>query len=210
MVGAMLKKGSGRRRITGTVVACLAILSLGATTAEAATCKADKFIASIGKDLFSAAKSGSKRGFKQVVTRYAHTHQIGTFALGKYRKSLPKGDRGAYSKLVADFVAGLMAENAAQFHGNRFEIVRCPSDGQLISVSSKLHSDRHGVRPVIFRLKQQKSSFKILDVNVHGVWLGVQLRSKFTAVLKKNKGNIQGLYAFLNPRGAKNEPSGGK
>ncbi len=210
MTEAKLKNNSLRRKIAGCVVACCAVFSLNVTAAEAATCKADKFIASIGKDLFSAAKSGSKRGFRRVVNRYAHTHQIGAFALGKYRRSLPKNDTGRYSKLVADFVAGLMAENAVQFHGNRFEIVRCPSQGELISVSSKLHSDRHGVRPVIFRLKQQKSSFKILDVNVHGVWLGVQLRSKFTAVLKKNKGDIKGLYAFLNPRSSKSEPEGGK
>ena len=177
------------------------------STAQAAvSCSASGFIDKIGKDLFSAARSGSQRSFKRVITRYADTPTISRFALGRYRKSLPKKDARNYHDLVNDFVARLMAENATQFQGQRFEITRCPEKNKRVAVTSKLHSKRHGVRPVVFRLVKAGNSFRIQDVNVHGVWLGVQLRSKFTSVLKKNKGDIRRLYAFLAPQRKELQP----
>ncbi len=182
----------------------------GIAGAQAAPCKADKFINSVGSDLFSAAKSGSQSSFKRVVDRYADKHTIGQFALGRYRKQLPSRDASNYADLVASFVANLMAENAKQFQGSHFEITRCPSKGNQTSVTSKLHSDVHGVRPVIFRLSHRGSGYKILDVNVHGIWLGVSLRQKVNSVLKKHKGDFNKLYAFLAPKRLALKPVGGQ
>lgn len=182
----------------------------GLSGAQAAPCKADKFINSVGSDLFTAARSGSQRSFKRVVDRYADKHTIGQFALGRYRKKLPSKDASNYADLVASFVANLMAENARQFQGSRFEITRCPTKGNQVSVTSKLHSDVHGVRPVIFRLSHRGSGYKILDVNVHGIWLGVSLRQKVSSILKKNKGDFNKLYAFLAPKRMALKPKGGQ
>lgn len=196
----------------GFAIICLSFVSLTSTPAQAATpkCPADKFIAEIGKDLFSAAKSGSQKSFKSVVVRYADTPQIGRFALGRYRKALAKDDASSYYGLVADYVARLMADNAVQFQGNRFEITRCPQKNKLVAVTSKLHSELHGVRRVVWRLVKRDTGFRVLDVNVHGVWLGVQLRSKFTSVIKKNKGDINRLYAYLAPEKKTLQPVGGQ
>ncbi len=196
----------------GFAAICASAVSLIPTSALAAKaeCPADKFIAEIGKDLFSAAKSGSQKSFKNVVVRYADTPQIGRFALGQYRKALAADDAPNYYDLVADYVARLMADNAVQFQGNRFEITRCPQKNKLVAVSSKLHSELHGVRPVIWRLVKRKNGFRVLDVNVHGVWLGVQLRSRFTSVIKKNKGDLNLLYAYLSPEKKPLQPVGGQ
>lgn len=195
----------------GIAVVLAATVSSTPTPALAApACSADKFIAKIGKDLFSAAKSGSYRNFKTIITNYADTSSIGQFALGRYRKSLPEEQAPDYFDLVTEFVARLMAENATQFQGNRFEITRCPEKNKNVAVTSKLHSEIHGVRPVIWRLVKNKGSFRILDVNVHGIWLGVQLRSKFTSVLKKNKGDMNRLYAYLAPQRKALQPVGGQ
>ena len=145
-----------------------------------------------------------------MVARYADTSQIGRFALGRYRKALSKEDASNYYGLVTNYVARVMADNAVQFQGNRFEITRCPQKDKLVAVTSKLHSELHGVRPVIWRLVKRDKGFRVLDVNVHGVWLGVQLRSKFTSVIKKNKGDINRLYAFLTPRRKNLQPVGGQ
>ena len=186
------------------------MLSSSPALAAKPACPADKFIANIGKDLFSAARSGSQKSFKNVVARYADASQIGRFALGRYRKSLSKEDASNYYGLVADYVARVMADNAVQFQGNRFEITRCPQKNKLVAVTSKLHSELHGVRPVIWRLVKSGKGFRVLDVNVHGVWLGVQLRSKFTSVIKKNKGDINRLYAYLAPVKESPQPVGGQ
>ncbi len=220
MVGTMTKSRSAShaRKFAGAAVAAAgfaAVMAAGSVSAPstahaAVNCSASGFIDKIGKDLFSAARSGSQRSFKRVITRYADTPTISRFALGRYRKSLPKKDARNYHDLVNDFVAKLMAENAAQFQGQRFEITRCPEKNKRVAVTSKLHSKKHGVRPVVFRLVKAGNSFRIQDVNVHGVWLGVQLRSKFTSVLKKNKGDIRRLYAFLAPDRKDLQPVGGQ
>lgn len=196
----------------GVALAISFSVMLAPSTAQSAklACPADQFIDSIGKDLFLAAKSGTYNSFKDVVLRYADTPRISQFALGRYRASLSAEDASLYVEMVTNYVARVMADNAVQFQGNRFEITRCPQKGKLVAVVSKLHSELHGVRRVIWRLTRTGKSFRVLDVNVHGVWLSVQLRSKFTSVLKKNKGDISRLYTYLDPQRQIPQPVGGQ
>lgn len=212
------KSASHARRLTGAAFGAIGLAALvaagsasaPATARSAVSCPATGFIDKMGKELFSAARSGSKRSFKRVLARYADTPKISRFALGRYRKSLPGSHARNYHNLVKDFVARLMAENAVQFQGQRFEITRCPQKNRSVAVTGRLHSKKRGVRPVVLRLTRSGGGFRIQDVNVHGVWLGVQLRSKFTSVLKRNKGDIRRLYEFLAPERKELPPAGGR
>lgn len=191
--------------IASTFVSLIMLTTSPALAANPA-CPANKFIAEIGRDLFSAARSGTQKSFKSVIVRYADSPQIGQYALGHYRNALPEEDAPDYIDMVVDYIARLMAENAVQFQGNRFEVTRCPKKGKLVGVISNLHSELHGVRPVIWRLIKSENGYRVLDVNVHGVWLGVQLRAKFTSVLKRSKGDINRLYTYLAPERKELQP----
>ena len=46
------------------------------------------------------------------------------------------------------------------------------------------------------------SGNRIDDVQVSGIWLGLQLRQEFTNIIRQNQGYVTGLIDYLGRRGA--------
>jgi ABC-type transporter MlaC component len=40
-------------------------------------------------------------------------------------------------------------------------------------------------------------SYRVQDINVRAIWLSLQLKQRFTSVLKRNKGDFNALFAEL-------------
>ena len=111
------------------------------------------------------------------------------FALGRYRSQLPPGERERYVALATAYVANTFARNARSFAGERF-VPTGAGDGM---VSGKIvFADGHTAN-VDWRVQRGK----IIDVNIKGVWLTLQLRDQFTGVLSRNNGNFDALFRFL-------------
>ena len=41
------------------------------------------------------------------------------------------------------------------------------------------------------------SGGRVQDVRVNGIWLAIQLRSKITGIIHRNRDDIDALFAFL-------------
>jgi phospholipid transport system substrate-binding protein len=82
-------------------------------------------------------------------------------------------------------VSRLLAENAGRFGGSTIEIERCA--GNLVETSLA------GGKALTWRV----SGGRIQDVRVSGVWLALQLRSKFTGIIKRNQGDVGALLDYL-------------
>jgi phospholipid transport system substrate-binding protein len=52
---------------------------------------------------------------------------------------------------------------------------------------------------VAFRLAGA-GTYKIIDIQVEGIWLSVEQRDQFASILGQNNGNIGALTAILNER----------
>ncbi len=51
--------------------------------------------------------------------------------------------------------------------------------------------------PIKWLITGKGSRYRILDIQVYGVWLSAHMRSEFTKVLRSNKGNFEALFAYL-------------
>ncbi len=189
--------------------ACIAILAglfflvsgheLGAPPAQAATCPAGNVALKAGNAFVSAARSRSPSRFASALRSHTNMRRIAMFALGKYRKKLPKGNEAQYVQLTSRYVARTLANFSKKFRASSVEVVRCRG----ATVESKLN--QLGGRPPQKVLWKVKGS-RVSDVNVQNVWLAQLLRSNFSSVLKKGGGNINVLLAHLgggSGRGAK-------
>ena len=53
---------------------------------------------------------------------------------------------------------------------------------------------------IAFRLSGEAGAYKIVDVQVEGIWLSVEQRDQFASVLSQNRGDIASLTASLKDR----------
>jgi phospholipid transport system substrate-binding protein len=152
----------------------------------AANCPAETLIQNAGAAFMGAARAGSPGAFAGAASRFADLRSIALFALGPYRKNLPRGREGQYVALTKKFMGGFMAQYANKFSGTGMSITSCKGN----IVATRLSTGQS----LTFRLRGGRH---IEDVSVSGIWLAQQLRSKFTGVLSRNGGNTDALMSWL-------------
>jgi ABC-type transporter MlaC component len=157
-----------------------------------ATALADdrQLVTQVANEALAAARSGgSPSRFRSLLQRYSAYQGVAMFALGRYRSQLPPGDRDRYVGLALNFVANTFARNSKSFAGERF-LATSASDG---TVRGKIQFANGHSANVDWRVQRGK----IIDVNIQGVWLTLQLRDQFTGVLGRNNGNFDALFRYL-------------
>ena len=172
------------RRILSTLF-IFSALTISAS-AKAATCPAEGFIQDAGAAFMNAARSGSSGAFSNAASRFADLHSVALFALGPYRKDLPRSREGEYVALTKKFMGQFMAQYASKFSGTGITITSCAGN----IVATKLSTGQG----LTFRLR---GGSRIEDVSVSGIWLAQELRSKFTSVIRKNSGDVGALISWL-------------
>jgi ABC-type transporter MlaC component len=91
--------------------------------------------------------------------------------------------------LAANYVAKLLARNSKSFAGERF-VVTSARDG---IVRGRIIFANRRSSNVDWRV----SNGRIIDVNVQGIWLTLQLRDEFTRILARSNGDFAPLFRFL-------------
>ncbi|MGI9462760.1 MAG: ABC transporter substrate-binding protein [Aestuariivirgaceae bacterium] len=158
--------------------------------ADAAPCAAGALAEKAGTAFVSAAKSRSSSAFAGALRKHVDMRSVALFALGKYRKKLPKGNEREFVKLTSTYVARTLTDFSKKFRASSVEAVRCRGT----TIESKLN--QLGGRPpqkVLWRIKGGRVS----DVNVQNVWLAQLLRSNYASVIKKGGGKISALFSHL-------------
>ncbi|MGH6874008.1 MAG: ABC transporter substrate-binding protein, partial [Aestuariivirgaceae bacterium] len=95
------------------------------------------------------------------------------------------------------YTAGLFTYYIEDFAGSGFDIKSSKPQGKAIIVDSSIRYEGGTSSPVKWRVVNIGSGFRVNDVNVRGIWLSLQMRDKFTSVLKQNKGDFEALLDYL-------------
>lgn len=173
-------------RVLSATVAFITVLTCSTASSLAVNCPAADMVSNAGSALIGAARRSSAPAFASVLTRYADVSAIAMFALGPYRGELPPAQRAEYVANTKRFVTRLLVENSGAFKSSaKLTIDSC--NGSLVKTSL------NGRSRIVWRV----SGGRIADVQVSGVWLALKLRSKFTDVVRRNRGDISGLLNFL-------------
>jgi ABC-type transporter MlaC component len=172
-----------------------ALLMLVFTMGEAAMaekCEAAGFVKSAGQAYDRAASSGSASAFASAAARFSDLRSLSLFALGRYRKDLPKAREAEYLKLTREFIGETLKTHGSGFAGASLVITECKQSGGNLVVSARTS----GGTKVIFRLARAGGGFTVRDVNMKGVWLVQQMRSTFVGTINRT-GSIDGLFRYL-------------
>ena len=138
--------------------------------------------------------------FLKLIKRYSNIRSVARSSLGPYRKQLPANKAAEYERLVEQFTARLFASYSSSLAGRELEVLRSrPRGSRFVVVDSRITYDNSGRRssPVKWLVHKRGNSFRVADVNIQGVWLSLFIKSKFTSILRKSKGDFRPLFAFL-------------
>ncbi len=194
-----------RKLLAGTVYSFLTLSTIASSNIETARAKAltgpEQQVTSIANSVIRLANSGLRgtqlhAKFVRLLSTYANMDAVAVFALGRYRRKLPASKATKYKKLVKAYIAGLFVYYAKDFRGKGLKIGTTRKSGRSNIINSKIVFGSSS-KPVIWRVYSRGNRHRVTDVNIRGVWLSIQMRQKFTQLLKRNHGDFDKLMAFL-------------
>jgi phospholipid transport system substrate-binding protein len=180
------------RILTSLAAILMLAMSLGGQAMADTKCEAASFIRSAAQAYDRAASSGSASAFASAAARYSDLRSLSLFALGRYRKDLPKSREAEYLKLTRQFIGQTLKNHGSGLRGASLEILECKSSGGNTVVTARTS----GGTKVVFRLARAGGGYTVRDLNMRGVWLIQQMRSTFVSTINRT-GSIDGLFDYL-------------
>ena len=181
------------------------LFALGAATAAVAADDAeawakrtiDQGFAILRDD--SGGSVGRRARFHAFIVDRVEARKSAMFALGVYR-------RGADPAIVEEYAA-VFTNYSIEIYESRLENYKDATLTVTGSIENKpgditvnTRGDAANLREplrIAFRLQSGGGTFKITDIQVEGIWLSIELRDEFNALLGTNGGDISALTQTL-------------
>jgi phospholipid transport system substrate-binding protein len=170
---------------------------LAPARSEAAT-GSEAFVLRIAEQVIALANSGAgkvamRKRFEALVNRYSDVRSVALLALGPYRKQLPPGRSDEFFRLVTQYIAAFFVYYIDEFQGTGLEIKGSAPQGKSTIIDTRVTK----AGPVKWRIAAAGGGYRVLDINVRAIWLSLQLKKRFTDVLKASGGDFDALFKEL-------------
>ena len=165
------------------------------------------FAEELGRKVIALARSkrsdsALKREFLALLTRNANTRAVARFALGKYRRRMPKKLWPEYYRLVLAYIAGMFVSYRKDLAAKDIRIIKSTGRGKWTSVESELVFPDGSKSRVDWRIYTGGGPYRVGDVKIKGIWLSLRMRDKFVSILNESKGDFKALMDYLRQNAA--------
>jgi phospholipid transport system substrate-binding protein len=140
-----------------------------------------------------------KRLFQAFVDQVADVPRITYFVLGKYSRTVSSGQRQEFATVFREYASNVYESRLNQYHGETLKVTgstaRNPTD---IVVQSQVSGGKLD-QPVgvAWRVIAEGGGWKVVDVQVDGVWLAITQQQDFVSTIDNAGGNVQVLIDQL-------------
>jgi len=127
---------------------------------------------------------------------------IAKWVLGRYWRKASEDERRQFVALFEDLMVITYADRFENYSGEKIEIGQAEvRSGKDALVHSKLIRGANTKSiDVIWRVRKSKGLFKVVDVMVEGLSMGLTQQKEFSSVIRKNGGKVIGLLDELRKR----------
>jgi phospholipid transport system substrate-binding protein len=218
------------RRLPQSLIAAALVLAAGATAAVAPSPFSTPALAqsgarNTGAEQFVQAEAQralnilgqnrddvatEKRLFRAFIDRVADVPRITNFVLGKYGRSISPSQRQDFAAIFREYASNVYESRLNEYHGESFRVTgsvaRTPTD---IVVQSQVFGGKLD-QPVtvLWRVLAEGGGWRVVDVQVNGVWLAITEQQDFVSTIDNAGGNIQVLIDQLKRQVAKEDARG--
>jgi phospholipid transport system substrate-binding protein len=151
-----------------------------------------------------------KRLFRAFIDQVADVPRITFFVLGKYSRSIAPGQQRDFATVFREYASNVYESRLNEYHGESLRVTgsvaRTPSD---IVVQTQVYGGKlEQPVDVAWRVLAEGGGWKVVDVQVDGVWLAITQQQDFVSTIDNGGGNIQVLIDQLKLQVAKDEAGG--
>ena len=199
-------------RISSWFAAVVAAISLTFALAQAAPAAADDGARAFTQTLIDKGfgilrdtrvdKAARVANFNAFIVGHMDARKTALFTLGNYRRGAPDGVVEPFVEAFTDYSTAIYGAHLVDFADATLrvtgDLTNKPGDVTVMTVA-----EGAGLREplrISFRLTGTGGAYKIVDVQVAGIWLSVEQRDQFASVLSQNRGDIAGLTNSLKDR----------
>ena len=147
----------------------------------------------------SQSAADKMRTFRAAVDEVADVPRITSFVLGKYARTITPAQMQRFAPVFRDYAQAVYQQRLSDFHGDTLTVtgslVRKPGD----AVVNTNISSGGGGQPaqVAWRVLKVGSNWKVVDVEVSGVWLAITQQQDFVSTIDNHNGDIDALTSIL-------------
>lgn len=164
---------------------------------------AEQFVQTQATRALNILGSGSDaekiRQFRVFVDQVADVPRITTFVLGKYARSIPPAQYQQFATVFREYASNVYESRLDDYHGESLKVtgsvIRKPGD--VIVVSQVVGGAQKQPVPVRWRVIQSGGGWRVVDVEVKGVWLAITEQQDFVSTIDNAGGNIGVLISQL-------------
>lgn len=156
------------------------------------------------EDIINAnvSKAEKQTRFKKLFNDALDLDFIGKYVLGRYWKTATPEQRSDFINTYRELNTKVWSERFDEFKGRSFKFkgtTPSNSSGQIF-VNTIVPMEQGEPASVVWRVKQDGDSFKIVDIIIEKVSLTMANRNEYTAFIKNNGNSIDALIANLKTK----------
>ena len=151
-------------------------------------------------------KAQRRDRFRELMLEYFAFKGIAKWVLGRYWRRASEPQREEFLRLFEDLMVVIYADRFTKYSGEKLDVGRSEIRGNNDILVHSLITRPEGLKPVavICRVSQKNETFKIVDLMVEGLSMGLTQQKEFASVIRMNGGKIEGLLSELRKRLAAN------
>ena len=142
------------------------------------------------------------RRFDDFIVQHMDARKTALFTLGNYRRGAADGVVEPFVAAFTDYSTAIYGAHLVDYSAATLrvtgDIANKPGDVTVTTLAEGGNL-REPLR-IAFRLAGDGGNYKIVDVQVAGIWLSVEQRDQFASVLSQTNGDIPSLTASLKDR----------
>ena len=133
-----------------------------------------------------------------VFTETIDVPTVARFSLGKHARTISADEQTRFTEAFRLFLAGPFRDNADKFSGARVDVVgskdRSPTDS---IVETRITRKDEEPMTVHWRVVMRNGEWRVVDVEVLGLWLAIEQRAQIAAILDRPRATIDDAIAAL-------------
>ncbi len=167
-----------------------------------------EFVSSLADEALSSLTDSSlnlierRERFRELMHRYFAFNAIAKWVLGRYWRKASDAEKDEYLDLFEKLMVITYADRFETYAGEKLTIEKSELRGEKDALVHSLLERPHEQKPisVIWRVRPKDDSYKIVDVMVEGLSMGITQQKEFSSVIRNHNNKVEGLLSELRKR----------
>jgi len=140
--------------------------------------------------------------FRKIMHRYFAFDAIAKWVLGRYWRRASEQQKEEYLTLFEKLMIVTYADRFEKYAGEKLHVEKTEIRGEKDALVHSLLERPDGQKAVavIWRVRPKYESYKIVDVMVEGLSMGITQQKEFSSVIRQSNNNVEGLLSELRKR----------